>query len=319
MKSSPFLHSLCLFAAFASVTAQEVPEGGAIHRFDGTIGDGLAVTLLLNVDDESLGTVDGATYHYRKSGIPITLLMEGDQGIAPELKLKEIGGYTADGEEKVTGIWDVKREGDVISGTWSSPDGKKKLPVKLKESYPDGSVKVIKQKLNFSYTEQIGSTRRGIEREVELLQTPSAPELNKQLGELATKAADPDAKPAEVTPESISKFLREQVRKDGDLDSYVDSNSEDFDIRMNDSGFLTVENFSYSYSGGAHGNHASTFHVLEIATGKSLQLTDLVKPGFEKKWAALGAVQIRKERGAKPNAPLTEAGLFEDKLDLSEE
>lgn len=57
--------------------------------------------------------------------------------------------------------------------------------------------------------------------------------------------------------------------------------------------------------------------MLETTTGHALKLEELVKPGFEKKWAALGAAELRKSSGLKPDAPLTDAGLFEGKLELT--
>ena len=49
-----------------------------------------------------------------------------------------------------------------------------------------------------------------------------------------------------------------------------------------------------------------------------MKLADLVEPGFEEKWAALGRTEILKSHGQKPYASLKDAGLFEDKLELNE-
>jgi hypothetical protein len=190
----------------------------------------------------------------------------------------------------------------------------------LKESYPAGTVKVERLKIDFSYSEQIGSMRRGRQMDVTFLRVrdKKAQALSSRLAQLARNSIDPDGK-LPATPEALTKHLRDQVRGEMEADqNYISSQSEDFRVIMNESGYLTVENASSTYEGGAHGNHASSYHTLEIATGKALKLADLVEPGFEEKWAALGRVEILKSHGQKPDASLKDAGLFEDKLELNE-
>jgi hypothetical protein len=86
---------------------------------------------------------------------------------------------------------------------------------------------------------------------------------------------------------------------------------------MNESGFLTVEESSHVHEGGPHGYGFSRFWNLDIATGNPVDLADIVKPGYEEKWAALGRNAILEQRGLKPSASLVKAGLYEDHLELN--
>ena len=291
---------------------------GFVRRFEGTLGKNLGITLLFTEREISVsGFLYDAAYHYHKSGLPISLVQDTE---AEGFHFREIAGYTPEGEEQITGRWSITKEDDRITGTWTAPDGKKKLPIALKESYPAGTVKVERLKIDFSYIEKIGTTRRGSQMHVTFLRVrdKKAQALNSRLAQLARNSIDPDGK-LPATPEALTKHLRDQVHGDMEADqNYISSQSEDFRVCMNESGFLTVENASYAFEGGAHGNHGSGYHTLDIATGKELKLADLVKPGFEEKWAALGRAEILRSRGQKPDASLKEAGLFDDKLELNE-
>lgn len=313
------LLAAALLVTTASLHAQdEETPPSFVRRFEGTLGKNLGITLFFTEREISeSGFLYDAAYQYHKSGLPIPLVHDAE---AEGFQFREIAGYTPEGEEQITGRWSITMEEDRITGTWTAPDGKKKLPIALKESYPAGSVKVERLKIDFSYIEQIGTTRRGSQMDVTFLRVrdKKAQALSSRLALLARNSIDPDDK-LPATPEALTKYLRDQVRAEMEADqNYISSHSEDFRVIMNESGFLTVENASSAFEGGAHGNHGSGYHTLDIATGKELKLADLVKPGFEEKWAALGRAEILKSHGQKPEASLKEAGLFDDKLELNE-
>jgi len=319
MKRRLFLLGAALFVTIALLHAQdEEAAPSLVRRFEGTLGKNLGITLLFTEREISeSGFLYDAAYHYHKSGLPISLVHDE---AAEGFQFREIAGYTPEGEEQITGRWSITMEDDRITGTWTAPDGKKKLPIALKESYPAGTAKVERLKIDFSYIEQIGTTRRGSQMDVTFLRVrdKKAQALNSRLALLARNSIDRDGK-LPATPEALTKHLRDQVRGEKEADqNYISSQSEDFRVCMNESGFLTVENASYAFEGGAHGHHGSGYHTLDIATGKELKLADLMKPGFEEKWAALGRSEILRSRGQKPEASLKEAGLFDDKLELNE-
>jgi len=288
----------------------------SVRRFEGAIGKE-GITLLFTERENSLNPFHrkhDAAYHVHKSGIPIGLAHqeeENEDGLPRPLVFREL--------QETCGIWRIEFGESEARGTWTSKDGKSTLPITLKESYPQGSVKVDRLRLDFSCIEEIGQLRRGKQMGVTFLRVPDDDHqaLGTRLAILARDSINPDRQ-APATPRALSAYIRDQVGKTADAEKYtISRNNKDFTLRMNESGFLTVEEYSHVYEGGAHGHCFSRFWNLEIATGKPLQLGDLVKPGNEKKWASLGRAAILEQRGLKGDASLLEAGLYEDLLQLS--
>jgi hypothetical protein len=78
---------------------------------------------------------------------------------------------------------------------------------------------------------------------------------------------------------------------------------------------LTLAHFNYLYSGGAHGNYATSFTTLNLSENKKLQLNEVLNEGGIKALTTLLPKYFRKSNGLKAGVPLTEGGLFEDKLE----
>ena len=147
------LLAAALFVTTASLHAQdEEAPPSLVRRFDGTLGKNLGITLFFTEREISeSGFLYDAAYHYHKSGLPIPLVHDAE---AEGFQFREIAGYTPEGEEQVTGRWSITMEEDRITGTWTAPDGKKKLPIALKESYPAGSVKVERLKIDRAFVNE---------------------------------------------------------------------------------------------------------------------------------------------------------------------
>lgn len=95
--------------------------------------------------------------------------------------------------------------------------------------------------------QQLGSRRSGSEKKAAFLRVPaeSSVALNKHLATLALDAADPDRQVA-ATLEAMSKHLRTQVSEENNADEgSLPTTEVDFRVRMNDGGFLTLEQWSY--------------------------------------------------------------------------
>ncbi|HEX2787313.1 MAG TPA: RsiV family protein [Ignavibacteria bacterium] len=69
----------------------------------------------------------------------------------------------------------------------------------------------------------------------------------------------------------------------------------------------------FSFLGGAHPNTNLFYYNFDWNTGNRLQLSDVLKPGFEKKLNELIVAEFRKVRGLKSNEPLNSV-LFNDTL-----
>jgi hypothetical protein len=304
-----------------------------ITRYDGTIGKDLGITLILTREqtDDGEGLWSG-TYHYHKTGLPIHL--SETPGADETITFRENESVDAEGNDTYTGLWTVKVQDDEIEGSWASKDGKKKLPIVLKESYPFGSVRTPVTSVAFSHIERRNDSRRG--RELHYLQvTGDSPALRKvndilrryaheAFREITDEEVNQGAPKKPTGPAPTAKQIEEAVLADADLPDdeegieAVYSQIEKSDVVMNENGFLTIEHHTWSYEGGAHGNYANGYTSFDLETGEELTLTDLVKPGYEQRWAALGAAEIKAAMHVKPDAPLTEAGLFEDKLEITD-
>lgn len=299
------------------------------RRFDGTIGKDLGITLYLSENSDFDGGAElSGTYHYHRSGLPIDLEIERVDR-SEHLKAREAKWDTARGEDIVTGLWDVTLQDKTIDGTWKSPDGKKSLPLHLVESYPKGSVPLRIIRLHFANTMQRDTQRTGYERTLSYPQVVGKGKVIERLNEALRQEvlsffSDDDGKHRKkhksATIADIEKQMfappDEAVEFDGDF-NYVDTSSHEAHVVTNGDGFLTIEFAHSSYSGGAHGNFGSNYLVLDLTTGDPVELESQVVKGFEKHWIELGAAALRKSAGVGPKAPLTDAGLFEDKLELN--
>ena len=310
-------------------TEETKPDGGDIgyedpwshshrpvRRFEGTLGDE-GITILFTEREHSHNPYQrkyDAAYHFHESGIPVGLAHqeeENDEGPSRPLVFQEL--------DEQGGTWRIDFGENKASGTWTSKDGKSAMPIALKESYPPGSVKVNRLRLDFSCIEEIGQLRRGKQMGVTFLSVPDGGNeaLGTRLAILARDSINPERKVA-ASPEALGSYIREQVLNTEITAKYaISRNNKDFTLRMNESGFLTVEESSHVHEGGPHGYGFSRFWNLDIATGKRAELADIVKPGCEEKWAALGRNAILEQRGLQPGSSLVEAGLHEDHLELN--
>jgi hypothetical protein len=141
--------------------------------------------------------------------------------------------------------------------------------------------------------------------------------LSSRLAILARDSINPNRQ-VPATPEALGGYIRGQVRQQEMNEKYaISRNNKDFTLRMNESGFLTVEEYSHVHKGGPHGYGFSRFWNLDIATGNPVKLADFVNPGYEENWALLGRAAILAQRGLPADASLVKAGLHEDHIELN--
>lgn len=106
--------------------------------FEGTLGKA-HVIVELNAGEEKTeykgSYSDGSRYSYlpKARDLHLALDAEGDtlsfsESPSPEILYPDMNRA----DIKITGLWSLKVDGGGASGTWSSPDGKKKLPITLK-------------------------------------------------------------------------------------------------------------------------------------------------------------------------------------------
>lgn len=82
---------------------------------------------------------------------------------------------------------------------------------------------------------------------------------------------------------------------------------------------LSVYNFVYSYTGGAHGNHGTSYTSINLSSGAKIQLEAVLLPGQKAKLNALLEKHFRKSRNVKAGESLSEVGgLFENKIEAND-
>ncbi|HEY6978864.1 MAG TPA: DUF3298 domain-containing protein [Chitinophagaceae bacterium] len=77
---------------------------------------------------------------------------------------------------------------------------------------------------------------------------------------------------------------------------------------------LTLANYSYSYTGGAHGNFGTAYSSLDLVKKKKLKLDDVLTASGQTRLPLLLIKYFRKNYNLDANTSLKEAGLFEEKI-----
>lgn len=104
------------------------------------------------------------------------------------------------------------------------------------------------------------------------------------------------------------------------------THKESLTIRRFDDEVLTLERDYSDYSGGAHGRHETHYYNFDVATGDTLLLDDIIKPGAREAVEALVDFHYREQEGMSAESslvvdgklnvesiPLTENFALEDK------
>jgi len=74
---------------------------------------------------------------------------------------------------------------------------------------------------------------------------------------------------------------------------------------------LSLANYSYAYTGGAHGNHGTRYISINMVNRKKLALNNVLTLTGQNKLSSLLEKYFRKDYGVDKNTSLIDAGLFE--------
>ncbi|QTN38416.1 DUF3298 domain-containing protein [Cryomorphaceae bacterium] len=120
--------------------------------------------------------------------------------------------------------------------------------------------------------------------------------------------------------EQMSFFIDQYKELQSEVE-YVQpwTHKESLSIRRLDEHVLTLEREYSEYSGGAHGRHETHYYNFDVATGDTLLLDDLIKPGAREAVEALVDFHYREQQGIDAEASLIdEAGLNVASIPLTE-
>lgn len=81
---------------------------------------------------------------------------------------------------------------------------------------------------------------------------------------------------------------------------------------------LTFAFISYTYTGGAHGNHGTSYTSFDLTKNKALTLNDVLGENGKKMLRSLLEKNFRRQFNLKPTDSLKDGGLFENKIEPNE-
>ncbi|WP_316830010.1 DUF3298 and DUF4163 domain-containing protein [Pedobacter aquatilis] len=253
-------------------------------RLEGTIAGNSIVMHLQKVN----GDYDG-DYYYDGSWLNLTTdtLIGTDSLVLTENSFND---YYFDKDGKQAHL-NLKWTGNGFKGNWTSGDKTKSYPIILKESYPEGSyalaagiyqdsVKAMKDKpkspvaeISFEYLKPVAKddAANWLDNQLKRISGIRLGAVDREIG--FKKIAD-----AYFT--DYKKDITEQ-QKNGPDRGFMEwmnyTNNSQQSVVYNDNGFVVIDFLADTYTGGAHGNYASTMYCLDVQNKRQLMLGDVVK------------------------------------------
>lgn len=212
-----------------------------------------------------------------------------------------------------------------FSGTWSDTSRKRTLPFALKETYSDGAIALDFYDFNDSLKLWKNSAKSPMaEFDMQCLLPSKNVEASisaflKDKIFMNFKGDSLEKSYANVSIENLRNAIRDtffasylemlaEEKPDSTVEAplmlnYAESTTQS--IIFNEKGLLSVGYGTYSYTGGAHGNHATILATYDLGQKKALTLNDVFLPKFEKTINNALNNAARRQFGLKANEPLS--------------
>ncbi len=116
-----------------------------------------------------------------------------------------------------------------------------------------------------------------------------------------------------ITPESYASQFVEDYQKARRESPNFDQRwtlSKTVKVSRDSPPAISLQYSEWSFTGGAHGNFATTYLNFDAATGEPLKLASIVNPGSMARLTAIAEVHFRKQRELAPDASLKAAGFW---------
>ncbi|MCC3157012.1 hypothetical protein LJ737_07170 [Hymenobacter sp. 15J16-1T3B] len=275
-------------AATQDAAAPAGPFTGT-HRYVGTVGTApvvLTLTITPPGPEAPQGRLDGV-YYYERQGQPLILSVGKNYRPGQPLVLEE-GAPKPDAPDETvpTGRWQATQPlGPELSGTWLSPDGRRRKPFHLREDYT-GAVRyeLLREEAHGATCppgpeEEGGGPRRPeVSRTVLHLLGPDTlqPALR------ALQCPLPEQRRSQLAVEL------DQADCEGTFGFYGD-----VQVALNGYGLLSVQHSEGEYAGGAYPNSANELATYDLRTGRLLKRTAWLRAGRE---PALSRLLLRRLR-----------------------
>ena len=271
-------------------------------RYTGTVaGEQVIANLFFdgNVDTKDSIFSVGGNYYYRGKSDLLDLQQE-DEATGDEIIFTEYTASDETGNKKTDHPhWKIHLGDSGIAGTWTSSDGQRSVPIKLKENYTPGSWAF--DIITLADSAKIEGKKGTYQINTEFnLPTPSA-STNKEDAQFIIKAIlhelGGDTLGAKTIKELITAAnkcyftdyktrLAEKFKDKNGYEGESDNWEKTMDgtILYNDRGIVVFGFDAFDYSGGSHPNTNSKYICLDVFARKVMQLTDILKidtPGLQ--------------------------------------
>lgn len=322
--------SIALIFLILNLHAQQ--SHGVYKRYTGSINKKSEITMDLMISDTSVA----GHYYYNSEGVQIEL-----RG----WKKNDTLQLTERSSGKITGAFTGKITGDLatIEGTWRDSSLTKSYKFILNSFLPPGSAEA--QSLSKSYFYLLRKNNKGDSlgcraeytylyitglQNKQVQQAINETLLNTGVEEdddaaglqydagLSMSASFEDyvASYKEVFPDSVLEENEKYMDQSPYI--YIWERQDKNNIVLNENYLLCTENLAYDYTGGAHGNYALTYSIVDLRTGELLQIENLFKASGIPALTALAEAELRRQYKIDSKSPLTGGGFFVKSLDLTD-
>ena len=308
------INKILLCFVYIVCSLNTVAQDSWCRQFEGTIGS-TPISLVLH----KWGHTYRGTYWYHSQHNPVSFTGD-DTTQKGRLVLNAFIG-TAEEPERFT----LQLRGDSLWGQWRPANRKAVRSVGLR---------VVQDHLPFTFITNSGTTRL----RSRLKNSPVATYTGAAVWPVDTGALAAVVKSAVrrcINTKNIKADVETLLKNEQKtfFDSYRNDNEAasdseilamsgtynyDLDTRVDlfytSTKIICITGFGYAYTGGAHGNYGTVYEVVDRIRQKRLRLADVLTAEGRKALPGLLATAFRKQYGLKPNAPLSEGGLFENRI-----
>ncbi|MBW6460278.1 MAG: DUF3298 and DUF4163 domain-containing protein [Bacteroidales bacterium] len=295
---------------------------------EGKVGNNISIVLDMVVTGEKVGgyyyyffddqSGDASWIHYGKS-MPVYGTYKKDSII----EFREFN-------PAVTGaIFKGILKDGMISGLWTSSDGRKQLPFEASESYPSGTMafRVMHHASQSPLFKKPGSPTASLEMSLLLPGGDIVDAVSDSVEAFIYREFFSDAIPGQY-PENLLNTVKElfiKNYKSANEDIYQEGAAsfnwekiKEVRILHNEHDVLSLENYDYGFTGGAHGLSFSKFQVIDLKDGHRISLDEIFRDGYRNDLRDIINQEARDKYNLKRDQSLVDAGFYNEFIDPSD-
>ncbi|WP_346236584.1 DUF3298 and DUF4163 domain-containing protein [Niabella insulamsoli] len=266
-----------------------------------------------------------ANYYYTEKGQPIFLMKNWEKTAKDSFYFIEITN-PSNGQSAQLSMAIVTNG---LRGTWTSADGAASYPIDLKTTSADAPLELIAMsKIDTAYYTRFKSDTPTLKAAVTVVAASGHDDHAEWLNDrVKSIIANGNKKLKNLSlSQTVDALVSDAVNGyEAEVDSSIVGVDDDgphyflnreyetlSNVIFNQHGLLTLSVFNYAYTGGAHGNHATSMHCFDLTNRKELKLSDITSADS----VVLGRLleqQYRKQYEVPAGTPLSQR-LFVDKL-----